>query len=144
MGASGRRAKTANEVAALFLAQRLAQARGPVRRGGAPAPGKGPTPEYDLQETWATGIFRAIISERQGAWLRGRMRRDRQSRRTVSFNGAPVGTWKYLGPGQNDPFARMEFALDRAFVLTFMQSDVSPGPPAQPTALPVTQLALAL
>lgn len=118
---SGRRAKarTANEVAGLFLVQKLAQEKKRVRtlQRGASAQAA------FISATQAHSYFPTIISGKQGAWLARMMKRDRQSARIVSFEGRAVGTWKYLGAGQTDPFHRLEFNLDASFMQTFIEGN---------------------
>jgi hypothetical protein len=118
---SGRRAKarTANEVAGLFLVQKLAQEKKRVRTLQRGASAKAAS----ISATQAHGCFPTVISGAQGAWLAKMMKRDRQSARIVSFEGRTVGTWKYLGAGQTDPFHRLEFILDAAFMQTFIQGN---------------------
>lgn len=144
---SGRRAKarTANEVAGLFLLQKLAQEKKRMRtlQRGASAQAA------PFSGTRAHGYFPTTISGAQGAWLARMMKRDRQSGRTVSFEGRSVGTWKYLGAGQTDPYHRLEFILDTAFMQAFVEGNQVEPPRAHaakeiPAIGFVAQLALPL
>lgn len=148
------KARSANEVASLFLLQKLVQEKKRVKAlqgftalsSGASERGTS-AGDSSFPNTCAPCPFRTIISYAQGTWLSKLMKRDRQSSRTVSFEGRVVGTWKYLGAGQIDPCYRLEFFLDAAFMQVFVLGNPveTPQPHATkkaPTVRLVAQLAL--
>lgn len=126
------KARTTNEVASLFLIQKLAQEKKRMRtlqRGASEQ-------TASFSDTRSHRYFPTTISGAQGAWLAKMMKRDRQSGRTVSFEGRTVGTWKYLGTGQTDPFHRLEFILNAAFMQAFVQGDQVEIPSRMPRRRP--------
>jgi len=149
---SGRKvqAHTANEVASLFLRQTLVQEKKQVKllRDRAALATEAPLPGNSARDSSLhERCMCTMLSYAQGTWLSRMMKRDRQSTRTVSYGGRVVGTWKYLGSGKTDPYARLEFCLEAAFMQSFVQGkliEAQPRSTKKPSVRLAAQLSLPL
>lgn len=126
--------KKADEVASLFLTQKLTEQKERVDRWvkdvlQADQEGKEAYSNLFLHETCNLGTIRVIISTKQGSWLYRVIAKELHTRgkRFLSHTGQAfsegqeVGSWSY--GESDDPYERIIFHLDPAFVQAYMQVD---------------------
>ncbi len=117
------KARTANDVANLFFAQKLADEKSRVERWQGEfteALSEGNTSAAGFRALWlydtcVVGKIDSIISHNQGAWLWKMLAREerwhKRTPRTVIYEGRDLGTWSYCEPGYGDPYDRMTFRV---------------------------------
>jgi len=125
-------AKTANDVASLFLAQKLPLEKQYVQRWcaeilEAEALGEEAYSNLFLYQVCILGEMRTIISRAQSAWLYRMMANEKRYHKhnepVVSYEGNQVGTWKYCESSYGDLHNRLTFYLQVDFVKEYMQPD---------------------
>lgn len=125
-------ARTANEVASLFFAQKLVEEKERVGRWvetvqTSEAEGKEVYCTLFLHETCNLGMIRTIISRRQGTWLYKMIQQDRRYHRktphAVTYEGVEIGTWSFSEGVTGDPYDRLTFTVDPQFMQNYLQTD---------------------
>ena len=127
---------TANDIASLFLAQKLGEQKERVQRWSsavleAETMGKEASCNLFLHEHCNLGQISVIISAKQAVWLATCIARESHARGKrilrqegkAFYEGREVGTWYYGERDFNDPYERIGFHLDVDFVRTYMQAD---------------------
>jgi hypothetical protein len=130
-------ARTANDVANLFLDQKLADEKSHVERWQRELLGALQEENMSaathkplcLYDTCIDGRIDAIISHKQGVWLYKMLTQEqRWNKRTphmVIYQGRELGSWTYREATSHGPYERMTFRIDPAFMRDYTGVDLT-------------------
>lgn len=131
------KARTANDVANVFFEQKLSDTKARVERWQREFTealsednlSSASLTALFLYDTCVDGTIQTIISHRQGEWLCTMLAREKsRSKRTphtVVYRGRSLGSWTYQEATSREPYERMTFRVDPAFVRDYTGVDLA-------------------